>query len=302
MEATTETVKSHVEKLLNERPIYVERLQGGAVNQVFRAILRRGAVVVRIPRRETGSTELLVNRWCANSALANGVPAARVLSLSTSGTVVAIEQCLPGADMGQSFGRSLPSRHLLRQIGLALQRLHSIRISGFGRIDPLGKGSERSWADFVLRPFENREILLNVLAQEGLLEGWELEGMLTSIRSEECLSGCEKPVLLHGDLWFANIMVDRTTLSGFVDWGDATAGDSLYDLIRFELLHGEEIALSLASVSPHLPVELLRTQKAKGYRLRLALEAAFWRILGRDQIGAAKACEFARAALRMRAN
>lgn len=302
MQAMIRFVETHVEKFFKERPIYVERLEGGTVNQVFRAVMSHGSVIVRIPGRETGLTELMVNRWCADSALANGVPAARVLCVSIDGTAVAIEQCLPGTDMGKSFGKEAPTRALLRQIGVALQRLHSIKTLGFGRIDPLGKGSEHTWADFLLRPFKNQEIPLEVLAQEELLEGSELEDMLVKIQSEACLGGCDRPVLLHGDLWFANIIVDQMALSGFVDWGDATSGDALYDLIRFELLHGEEVALALASFSPHLPVELLRTPKATGYRLRLALEAGCWRILGRDRVGAAKACEFARTALKMRSN
>jgi phosphotransferase family enzyme len=43
---------------------------------------------------------------------------------------------------------------------------------------------------------------------------------------------------VHGDLWFANILLSRGRVSGVVDWEDGSvSGEPVRDLVRFALMY-----------------------------------------------------------------
>jgi len=59
------------------------------------------------------------------------------------------------------------------------------------------------------------------------------------------LASIEQGVLLHGDLMPRHVWDDNGRLTGLIDWGDAMAGDPLFDLARFSMA-GPEAADMLA--------------------------------------------------------
>ncbi len=54
------------------------------------------------------------------------------------------------------------------------------------------------------------------------------------------------PTWLHGDLHPRNVLVDREAITGIIDWGDLTAGDSATDLASIWMLFGDPRARQAA--------------------------------------------------------
>ena len=152
-----------------------------------------------------------------------------------------VEVFVPGCDLSTLLPLPpAPLRPLFGHIGRCLRHLHSIRCSQFGAIEaisgdsPLGRLP--SWAS-VFSAFRSRLRLcpLSPLLTSSLLHLYHAQlPFLTSF---------DQPCLVHSDVNSSNIRVIATSpssspsspllqLSGLIDFGDAQAGDGLYDVGR----------------------------------------------------------------------
>lgn len=293
-------IATHVHEVLGERDVRVERIAFGGVNYVYRVATRDRRVIVRIPRVIEGRKELLLNRWCAAICRQCGVPAALVIDIrqSYAGEPVAVEEFIEGTNACEAYQRTDPPPNTLSQFGAILERLHSIPIVGFGRLDEIGQGVHRTWADFLLAPLPLATSCSVQLVLAKFISTEEFTLARRVLEHAAHMDTTATASMLHGDLDTMNIMVLNDNVTGLVDWGDALGGPPLYDVIRFELVRGSTLAQALLSHSPHLNYAAFKSPVANAYRVRLGLDAACWRMLARDETRALKALHWALAAAR----
>jgi aminoglycoside phosphotransferase (APT) family kinase protein len=66
------------------------------------------------------------------------------------------------------------------------------------------------------------------------------------------------PVFIHGDLQITHVFVDGDTVTGFIDWSEASQGDALYDLATVTLAHEEHLDDVIAGYGADVDLDLIR--------------------------------------------
>ncbi|WP_412544416.1 aminoglycoside phosphotransferase family protein [Longispora sp. K20-0274] len=66
------------------------------------------------------------------------------------------------------------------------------------------------------------------------------------------------PVFVHGDLQLSHVFVDGDTVTGVIDWSEASRGDALFDLAILTLGHEEHLGDVLAGYGTDVDVNVIR--------------------------------------------
>lgn len=179
-----------------------------------------GALVIRVALAD-GSAGLL--RLARAGASADPAPLADTLEVLTRAGVLLVPRVVArGHTSGASWvvERALPGRRPRRVTG-GLARQVAAVCAAFPRGDgpPLATAEDLSG---IAAQLPNRAVSVGRLAAE-------LSRQVQSLPS----------VLRHGDLWAGNLLVDRSSLSGLVDWDaahpSAVPGTDLLQLVATEL-------------------------------------------------------------------
>ncbi|RNI18362.1 aminoglycoside phosphotransferase family protein [Flexivirga caeni] len=225
-----ERVAAHVAATLGAAVVSAEPVPGSVANEDFRVGLDDDrCVFVKVGPR----TELAAEAWALAQATAAGVPVPKVVAYEEDSAVTPVPYLV--LDLLPS-DRDLTDG-VVRAVGAALKRVHSIEVPGHGHIELVGnplepdsvRGQFGTWPEFVGSLLRDAEDLVRV----GLLSA-EQE---TAIRREaEGIHGSplmgDSGVLLHADLKPDHLLPVDGKLTGIIDWGDASAGDPAWDLAR----------------------------------------------------------------------
>lgn len=219
-------------------PAGFARLHGG-VNDVYRIDLAGAEkpLVLKIYRDEPGwvvTKEALVAGWIGERV---GLPIPRWLRVDDSRSCIpfrfALTTWLPGVTVRSLIGA--PGIDVAyRQMGALLRRLRAIPMTAYGYIV----------ADGIRRPQPTNEEYLRSAFDKAFQEFRELGGDTDLVRRLEhdvrqrfdVFAHSAVPVLCHNDLQQGNVLVMRDdeagvlTLTGLIDFADASAGDRLLDL------------------------------------------------------------------------
>ena len=66
------------------------------------------------------------------------------------------------------------------------------------------------------------------------------------------------PVFIHGDLQITHVFIEGDTVTGFIDWSEASQGDALYDLATLTLAHEEHLDDVIAGYGADVDLDLIR--------------------------------------------
>jgi Ser/Thr protein kinase RdoA (MazF antagonist) len=220
-------------------PAGFARLHGG-VNDVYRLDLAgaEDPLVLKIYRDEPEwivAKEALVAGWVGERA---GLPIPRWLRVDKSRTRIpfrfALTTWLTGVTVRSLIGTpGIDAAY--RQMGALLRRLHAIPMTAYGYIvadgirrpRPTNDEYMRSAFDQVFRQFraQGGEEALTLRLEENAQSRFDL------------LQHSTGPVFCHDDLQQGNVLVEHgkdgsLQLTGLVDFGNALAGDALFDLAK----------------------------------------------------------------------
>ncbi|MBA2813627.1 aminoglycoside phosphotransferase family protein [Streptomyces sp. KM273126] len=126
---------------------------------------------------------------------------------------------------------------VLTDAGRKLRRVHEVELPGFGLV---GTDHERvaaasgTWFGFLDAVVAAARQLIPVNVMPTAVHD-EVAAQLRQHRTRAHLTGVGQGVLLHGDLMPKHVWDDQGRLVGLIDWGDAMAGDPLFDLARFSM-------------------------------------------------------------------
>lgn len=213
----------------------VSRAHAFAGNEVFLASGGPLQVVLKIAEPGGLAAEAAVSELVR----ACGVPAPEVLALHPGG-----EEIAPYILMRHVGGVPVdPIDPTLRDVGIHLRAVHDIELTGFGALESSGPqliGTRPSWAQWAREGVDG----LAPVVTAGLLPIELLSAIETRVaRHTDVLAGIPEARLLHGDVHPRHVYADAGRLTGIIDWGDAIAGDPLFDLGR--ILRADAQSLSL---------------------------------------------------------
>jgi aminoglycoside phosphotransferase (APT) family kinase protein len=198
-----------------------------------RATLRVGDVFVKIDGDQTR-----IDVEVEAMAIAP-VPTPEILWRKSPALAIA---ALPGAALGHLGEPSIASSAAWAAAGAAVRTLHDA---------PLPPWPGRSVDDFASRLADECEWLIanDVLPAEVITRNRRL--------AEAALQPWT-PVFIHGDLQVDHVFVDGDTVTGVLDWSEASRGDALFDLATLTLGHPEHLGDVVAGYGTDVDRDLIR--------------------------------------------
>ena len=193
------------------------------------------------------SKELLVAGWLAELT----PPVPKWLRVDESRTILplrfALLTLLPGRPLRYWFGDpGIGSTY--RQMGELLRRVHAVPMATYGYIRGEGVENPRATnAEYMVGAFEDVFRRFRDLGGDANL-GRRLEQLAEE--RFDLLAGNSGPVLCHDDFHQGNVLALRSLddgglrLSGLIDFGNARAADSLFDLAKALFCSAHEDARS----------------------------------------------------------
>lgn len=188
-----------------------------------------------------------VEAWVYGACERHNIRAPKVLALSEDPECLIIER-LRGQPLPLHPAPITASdRVIWARAGEALRALHQIRVPGFGPLVPgpdKPHGEATTWCPFADHaraegiPWLVDAGFLTVAAADGLTRRYD--------EAASAFSEVAEGRLLHGDLCCDHIFRSSSqTYEGFVDFGQAQAGDPRWDLARVPLWDGDEALSAL---------------------------------------------------------
>jgi aminoglycoside phosphotransferase (APT) family kinase protein len=181
--------------------------------------------------------------WMCETIRALGVPAPQVLAVDTSRSALPSSFFIMEKAKGQPLSTlsAAQQRTFLRQAGAHLRQIHSLQIDGFGWLDEQHyrqqgavRGSDPTWRDAVLKDIAAS---LAYFRDTGALEAQFIHGIERIVElADALLPELTSGQLMHGDVGELHVWVDpnRGDITSFVDFGERSAGDPIWDLLQFD--------------------------------------------------------------------
>jgi aminoglycoside phosphotransferase (APT) family kinase protein len=188
-------------------------------------------VVLKASGHQSGGAEANTLRMAAEA----GVPVPPVLDEGEDPRLPGGRWMLIRKARGRPWALPTPnvraSARTQEDLGRIFALLHACELPGYGPLTEKGEGSYTRWSDWL------REALaepLRFLRTGGYLDS-ELVTRVERLFSSHAAMLDRRPgVLVHGDLGNMEIFVNRRNrVVDIVDFGDAVAGDPLYDFAHF---------------------------------------------------------------------
>ena len=242
-----ELLREASRRYLGEELLHAEPLSGGLFNTTYRLETRQRKVILRLGpvnrhlllpyERSLMAAEGDILELLQHS----GIPTSRILALDLSRSLfdrdVMVVECLEAVSMSAVELPKETERRICREAGVLTAKIHSILASDL--------------PDLPEKPFGR---YANVIAGYGCatweeaifleLEQWKTVAQAAALFSEEEMSRIEtvfrkfralfreitQPRLVHADLWYGNILVDREhNLAAIIDADRAFFGDTEYE-------------------------------------------------------------------------
>ena len=116
-------------------------------------------------------------------------------------------------------------------LGRVFALLHACELPGYGPLNAKGEGSHTRWSDWLRQALTEP---LRFLHTGGHFDAELVTRVERLFSSQAPMLDSRPAVLVHGDLGNMEIFVDRKNrVVDIVDFGDAVAGDPLYDFAHF---------------------------------------------------------------------
>ncbi|AKM83590.1 hypothetical protein A2422_01830 [Candidatus Woesebacteria bacterium RIFOXYC1_FULL_31_51] len=234
---SSEVVNDIVTNALGVGVDSLKRIVAGEVNEVYDTKTKDGNFIVRISRGE--ENRFLTEKWALNAARDVGVPTPQMFFIDefeNNGTKlkVCIENKLPGVSFNEIIEQEKLSGDQIKRIneeaGVILAKLHSVAPERFGSFIKGGVGSNKTWTDYVLKNYSDKEIEnLYISADKIGLSRHQIDRILIILNDNTKVFGTVTPHLLHCDFGPKHYLVRDGEITGIIDFENCKSGDPVYD-------------------------------------------------------------------------
>lgn len=252
-------------------------LEGGELSRAFSFAAGGDAYVLRYRFSGDGFER---DRYAAETFASPGLPIPRVQEIGRSGDLhVAISERAAGTTLDKlPLAKVLALLPALAAVLDQIGRVDVAARSGFGVLDDHANGRLPGWPEVLLAVGDEEEGGF-FGAWHGLFRDSFLDrDVFDRVHREMAalLRYCpEERRLVHGDFSLDNLLADRGTVTGVIDWSNAMYGDPLYDVAYLDFWTPEigvaRVSLDHAAErggNVRHPMERLRC-----YRCHVALNA-----------------------------
>lgn len=230
-------------------------------------------------------SRISLEAWAYGRVRSAGVPSPAVLALDDSSVTFPAPYMIMERVDGEALSKVRLSiderRSYLRQFGHLVRTLHSIQVPGYGWLDDRRYVSSRdvrghagSWHEAIEREvgpavayFLDKELIDPAGATH-------IRSLLTL--SAPYLSARPSTSLLHGDLGAEAVFVGQSGIVAVIDWGNAWAGDPLWDLATFDWEGGQEFRWLVEGYEPDVPIADIIDTYLPFYTVFQAVPWAAW--------------------------
>lgn len=255
-------VRNILEDVLKSQKIEIKKQDRiGGDSTVFDVTKGSKEYILRVGgNRKNYDVEHQVMRLAREKGVLVASPLAESIDTSVYPLIFSLQERLPGAGLGRLPEKDWPG--VLLEVGRNLKGLYEIRIPGYGGLDlkeyrKTGKlkGEFEKWSayfDYMLKSHFTGEVekRLNEDRASGFkdskLSATEAD-KVTEIVSRvgeigERLNSAAPLMdkvdgrLIHHDISFEHILVDKGKFSGLIDFNHAASGDPLYDIAYFSVM------------------------------------------------------------------
>lgn len=242
-------INEYVRKTTGGVIAHTSRVIAGLDNEVYDVVTtNHHQLIVRISHQNNHRFE--VERWALNAARNAGVPTPHVLLIEQAAyddttVTFCIEEKLPGKPLDVLFQDGVNSNvnKAIDQIGEVLSKLHSVRVDGFGYLQPDGKGEFTSFAERMLTVNTMQAKLYEAADKWHLLKE-DIAVSLALLNKHREWYQFDTPVLIHGDFVPKHILVDGDHINGVIDMQDCAGGHPVFDFVTWDMYWGERIPTS----------------------------------------------------------
>ena len=137
---------------------------------------------------------------------------------------------------GRNIEKSDLSDLFFKNLGIILQKLHTIKVSKVGELISPKQYSEKNWFNFLKAKLN---IGINDLVRYRKIDKTEAKNFLDCwiVQFRKLQKRSFQPTLLHNDVHLDNILITKNGKLYLIDFEDSFFGDPLYDLIAFSDFH-----------------------------------------------------------------
>ncbi len=234
-------VAAFVANALGLHPTRIARTYAFATNAVYEVDAGGQSLILKASMNRDASR---AEAWaCARSAEA-GFPSPEILAdvdgIGSTGMSAFVMRRISGESI-------TPGHAAFGELGAAAQRLHEVRLPGFG---PLAEATWNQPGDFTLPHATWFGFLRSIssdtrrLADRCALATSVADAVEATLEAHAEALSAVAGSLCHGDLKANHIFVDDDRLVGVIDWGDAVVADPFWELARYAH-RGDAQSLSL---------------------------------------------------------
>lgn len=223
------------------KDVQVQSVDEGISTSVYRIVSSNDAFYFRIaPEDENYTPEVTVHEWL----LQREIPVPEIIHYENfneqlNRSFMIVSQ-IPGTSLGavkDSLNTS-ELQHILFDAGVALAKINSIPLEGFGWIERDGsainkvKGMYGTYREFVMGELEGKA---EALLEKKVITDDQFTRIAILVKRLSPHLNYTQGYLAHGDLDAGHIYVHNGQFSGFIDFGDIRSADPYYDLAHFQI-------------------------------------------------------------------
>lgn len=272
IEQLTAAVIDHYGKITHMEPV-----QDGMESFAFRVVISGKKYVLRVNHQAEGfEKDDFANRHFAGPGLP--VPEIEAIGLLDNGIAWCLSALAPGVTLQDLPEAYLPA--VVAPVAAVMQAMAAApleSVTGFGPFNSRGEGRYPSWKAY-----------LESICREGNYD-WHTAGKRVPLkrikplqeRLLQYLPGIpEVRQLVHGDFGSNNVLTDGHRITGVIDWSEAMAGDSLYDMAN--IFFWRTWLPCMEYQARYFETQSIDQARLNGYQLRIGLEEVYQTAIAGD--------------------
>lgn len=235
LDITSSVLTASLRNVSREPIITCKKLLQGETNEVYDVELKDGLkLIIRIAGSSVSAFER--ETWAIERCSEIGIPTPKILDISQMETKQgSIDACIqhkvPGNLLSRSNDTSHAKAHMVSKCGEWLREMHSIKTTGFGYIDGNGCGIYPQVKDEALEYQQLEKGLIIAANAHGFDHKMLLDALAHVV--DWIQTRVFSPCLIHNDFEPKHILVSNQKINAIIDFGEASSGDPINDLVRF---------------------------------------------------------------------
>lgn len=221
-----------IEKDFGVKLVNLHKVEEGFTSQVYTALLSEKEVFIRLNQNKR-IFPVEVEGYKLFKQV--GIPAPEILFFKLSPLRIGYPTMIMAKAKGEALGKlSLYSQKLDKlyfKAGQMLQRIHQIKLTGFGILKVEAnklQGTVSNWKSYWQDP-NNYDTNLNYLLEEDLVTTSDFKKIMMA-HEKIVNEPLDQAVLVHKDFHGDHIFTDGDEITGVIDLSSALAGDPRYDI------------------------------------------------------------------------